>query len=333
MDYTLKGLKLLFIPFEGNNFRPKFLQSKVLFYFAVFLFIFKLSASIVSVNFSQNIFFADVTRTALMNLVNQSREAQGLGILAENQKLDQAAMLKAEDMLKNDYFAHNSPQGIAPWYWFLQSGYNYRYAGENLAIGFMDSKEIFNAWFNSPSHKENILNPNYKESGLAILNGNLGGGETTVVVQLFGSPLSMVKETALSIGRQAEIQQPIKETEQNPRTIDNQSTAENLENDREVLSQTSEYPVLKTAGPENSNTLYLKFLNFIYYQYDEIIETAIYGFFLLIVVAILLNIVIYFNIQHKDLVIRSIIIIILLLLIVLIDRGFITLFFSNEITI
>jgi hypothetical protein len=327
MDNTLKVLKLLFIPFEGNNFRPKFLQSKILFYFAVFLFIFRLSASIVSVNFSQNIFFADVTRTALINLVNQSREAQGLGILAENQKLDQAAMLKAEDMLKNNYFAHNSPQGITPWYWFLQSGYNYKYAGENLAIGFMDSKEIFNAWFDSPSHKENILNPNYKESGLAILNGNFGGGETTVVVQLFGSPLSMVKTI------QTEIQQPMKATEQNPRATNNQSTAENLENDREVLSQTSEYPVLKTAGPENSNTLYLKFLNFIYYQYDEIIEIVIYGFFLLIVVAILLNIVIYFNIQHKDLVIRSIIIIILLLLIVLIDRGAITLFFSNKITI
>lgn len=336
MDYTLKEgdffkkialqTKLLFIPSKDNNFCPKFLQSKILLYFAIFLLILKLFVSLISINFSQNIFFADVTKNTLMNFVNQSREAEGLNILIENKKLDQAAMLKAQDMLSNDYFAHKSPQGITPWYWFLQSGYNYKYAGENLAIGFLDSKEIFNAWYDSPSHKENMLNPNYKEFGLAILDGNFGGGEATVVVQLFGSPLVLAQKI------QPEVQQPPKIVEQSP-PINDQSASENLVNNEEVLSQTSEYPVLKTADKENSNTLYLQFLNFIYYRYDEILRTAVFGLLLLVAIAMLLNIVIYFNIQHTDLIVKSLLIIVLLLLTAFIDRSIITSIFPNRIII
>jgi len=34
------------------------------------------------------------------------------------------------------YFEHISPQGLSPWFWFRNRATNYRYAGENLAIGF-----------------------------------------------------------------------------------------------------------------------------------------------------------------------------------------------------
>ena len=330
MDYTLEGekffkktalqFKLLFIPFKANNFRPKFLQSKILLCFVVCLFILKLFTSVLSVNFPKNIFFADVTKIALMNFVNQNREAKGLQPLIENEKLDQAAMLKAQDMVKNSYFAHQSPQGITPWYWFLQIGYSYKYAGENLAIGFINSEEIFDAWYNSPSHKENMLNPNYKEFGTAILDGNFGGGETTVVVQLFGSPLVLVKQTQPTQPKA----QPQVIAEQNYLT-DNPSASENLQNNKEVLSQTSEYPVLKTADKNTANTLYLQFLNFVYYRYDEMLRTVVYGFLLLVAVAILLNVVIYFNIQHTDLIVRSVLILALLILTTVIDGNIIAL--------
>lgn len=324
MDYTLKEeeffektafqIKLLFIPFKANNFRPKFLQSRILLYFVVCLFVLKLFTSVISFNFPKNIFFADITKTALMNSINQNREAKGLQPLIENEKLNQAAMLKAQDMAKNNYFAHQSPQGVTPWYWFLRSGYNYKYAGENLAVGFLNSEEVFNAWYNSPSHKENMLNSNYKEFGMAILDGNFGGGKTTVIVQLFASPLVLAKQT-----------QPKKQQLAKPQTqVRALETAEQISpiNDQpaEVLSQNSEYPVLKAADKKNNNTLYLKFLNFIYYQYDEILKTTIYGFLLFIAVAILLNIVIYFNIQRADLIIKSFLIIALLILTAVIDE-------------
>ena len=318
MNYTLKKeeffkktalqIKFLFIPFKANNFRPKFLQSRILLYFVVFLFVLKLFTSVISFNFSKNIFFADITKTTLINSINQNRGAKGLQLLAENEKLNQAAMLKAHDMAKNNYFAHQSPQGITPWYWFLQSGYNYKYAGENLAIGFLNSEEVFNAWYNSPSHKKNMLNPNYKEFGMAVLDGNFGGSKTTVIVQLFASPLVLAKQTQPKKKQLAKTQTQVRAPE----------TAEQISsiNDRpaEVLSQSSEYPVLKVAGKENSNTLYLRFLNFTYYRYDKILKTTTYGLSILVGVALLLNIIIYFNIQHTDLIVKSFLIIVLLII-------------------
>src|SRR6185436_7850636 len=102
--------------------------------------------------------------------------------------LNKAAMAKAQDMVKNGYFAHESPQGISPWYWFKQAGYVYKYAGENLAVGFVDSKTVYDAWFNSPSHKANLLNKNYTQVGTAIVSGF--DGNSIVVVQEFGRPLA-----------------------------------------------------------------------------------------------------------------------------------------------
>lgn len=339
MDYTLEGeeffkktayqIKTLFVPFEENNFRPKFLESKFLLYCVLCLFILRIFTSVISVNFSKNIFFADVTKNALVNYVNQSRQAEGLQPLIRSEKLDQAAMLKAQDMIDNDYFSHQSPQGVTPWYWFLKTGYNYKFAGENLAIGFLNSNEVFDAWFNSPSHKENMLNPNYKEIGTAILDKNFGEGKTTLVVQFFGSPLVLSKKT------QPIVQQPVVQQIVNDST-DSQLIPENLPEDqenKEVLSQTSEYPVLKAVSGDNSNTLYLKFLNFIFYRYDEILKAITYAMMTLVAIALLLNIVIYFNIQHTDLILRSIIIIVLLASATLIDRNIIALFLPQRIII
>ena len=164
------------------------LQSKILLYFSVCLLISKILLSLVFINFPSNLFFADITKTAFVNMLNETRGSFGLDSLTESQALDEAAQMKADDMVQKQYFSHISPQGLTPWYWFLQSGYEYKYAGENLAIGFYDSKEAFNAWLNSPSHRENMLNKNYKEVGTAVLTG-FGPNNAVVVVQLFGAQL------------------------------------------------------------------------------------------------------------------------------------------------
>src|SRR3989344_3788824 len=143
--------KKLFIPGIHNDYRPAFLQSSILLYVVIGLLLIKIISVGLFTPFFKNIFFADITKTALVNLLNQDRQNAGLGVLAENEKLNQAAMLKAQDMVKNGYFSHQSPQGITPWYWFGQAGYQYKYAGENLAVGFINSDEVFNAWFSSPS--------------------------------------------------------------------------------------------------------------------------------------------------------------------------------------
>ena len=69
-----------------------------------------------------------------------------------------------------------------------KADYDFVYAGENLAINFEDSSEVSSAWMNSPKHKENILNGNFTEIGIATEKGFYNGKETIFVVQMFGSP-------------------------------------------------------------------------------------------------------------------------------------------------
>ena len=176
MDYAdifnkiFSKVRDLFIPSQNNDYSPKFLQSEILPWFVVCLLVVKI-VSIGIFNIPKSVFFADITRADLVNLLNQKRGEARLGALTEDSKLNQAALLKAQDMVRGNYFAHQSPVGVTPWFWFRKVGYNYKYAGENLAVGFINSDDVFGAWYNSPSHKENLLNPNYRQIGTAVLYG------------------------------------------------------------------------------------------------------------------------------------------------------------------
>lgn len=148
--------------------------------FAVSLFSFALVYSV---------FSSDITPSKVIELTNHARTANGMGTLSENSKLAQAADAKARDMIKNDYFAHTSPSGKDPWYWMKKAGYEYKAAGENLAINFTDAKEEQSAWMDSKTHRANILNANYKEIGVAVVEGKIDGQNSIVTVQMFGTPL------------------------------------------------------------------------------------------------------------------------------------------------
>lgn len=126
--------------------------------------------------------------SVLVNLANEERAADNLSELSVNPLLEKAAQMKADDMATKSYFAHNSPNGETPWYWIKEAGYEYTYAGENLAVNFRDSKEVHTAWKNSRGHFLNIINPKYTEVGIATSTGIYKGREAVFVVQMFGSP-------------------------------------------------------------------------------------------------------------------------------------------------
>lgn len=132
---------------------------------------------------------ADYSAGTLVSMTNSARGRNGLGSLSVNSRLTSAAYSKAQDMLANQYFAHTSPSGRTPWDFIKGAGYNYSYAGENLAIGYSDASELFSAWIASATHRENILNPNFREIGIAVISGTYEGVETIIVAQEFGAPL------------------------------------------------------------------------------------------------------------------------------------------------
>lgn len=127
-----------------------------------------------------------ISAQELLILTNKERQNNGLSTLKLNDQLTQAAAMKAKDMFANNYWAHNSPQGKTPWVFVKKAGYEYLFAGENLARGFTLSADVVDAWMASKSHKENMLSPHYQDVGFAIEDGRLSGEDTILVVEMFG---------------------------------------------------------------------------------------------------------------------------------------------------
>jgi uncharacterized protein YkwD len=143
-------------------------------------------------------YFAAVFASVLVDQTNGVRQTESLGTLKTNPILEHAARLKVEDMVAKGYFSHNSPDGKTPWYWFDKAGYNYAAAGENLAVNFVDSQDVTNAWMQSPTHRANIMSGNYTEIGIAVMSGMYKGREAIFVVQEFGRPSVRAQETLVS---------------------------------------------------------------------------------------------------------------------------------------
>lgn len=129
----------------------------------------------------------------IIQLTNQKRSENGLPALSTNSLLAQAAAAKGANMFSENYWAHNSPSGKTPWVFISAAGYKYVYAGENLARDFSDAASVINAWMNSPSHRSNLLDKNFKEIGVAVLSGKLTGTDGILVVQEFGSAVGGVQ--------------------------------------------------------------------------------------------------------------------------------------------
>lgn len=139
---------------------------------------------------------SDINQQDLIKLTNEQRQKNGLPSLKENSALDKAAEEKAKNMFEENYWAHYSPSGKSPWDFISGSGYKYSYAGENLAKSFYTSKDVVDAWMASTmGHKENVLNKKYTEIGMAVMEGELNGQKTILVVQEFGTPVDYIAQT------------------------------------------------------------------------------------------------------------------------------------------
>lgn len=193
-------IKNWFLPTKENNFQPSVLSDRAI---SIFILLFLLVKVIFSFNLilvKQSSLFADISAQRIIFLTNEVRQQYNLSLVQEDPLLNKAAQNKAEDMFKNKYFSHYSPAGISPWYWMDKSGYDYYYAGENLAMNFLDTEEVIKGWLNSPSHKENLLNKDYKDMGIAVVSGDFNdeGINRILVVQLFGSKAKPIVPVAMA---------------------------------------------------------------------------------------------------------------------------------------
>ena len=117
----------------------------------------------------------------VFNLINQKRAENGLAALVMDDDLQNVARVKAQDMVNNNYFAHNSPTYGTPFQMMKSFGITYKAAGENIA-GNSSNTGAVNAWMNSEGHRANILSNNYNYTGVAVVKSPVYG---KVYVQMF----------------------------------------------------------------------------------------------------------------------------------------------------
>jgi len=113
----------------------------------------------------------------LLVQINVSREKGGccnelcfdsVPVLVENEKLRNAALSHAVDMVERSYISHNSPEGIDPVTRIRRTGYQSCSAGENIAAGEENPVIVLSDFLASYEHCLNVLESRYREIGIAV---------------------------------------------------------------------------------------------------------------------------------------------------------------------
>lgn len=117
----------------------------------------------------------------VFNLINAQRTKNGLSALKIDAEVQNVARIKAQDMVNNNYFDHNSPTYGTPFNMLNSFKVSYKTAGENIAGNSSNSAAV-TAWMNSSGHKANILNSSFNYTGIGVVNGSKYG---KIYVQMF----------------------------------------------------------------------------------------------------------------------------------------------------
>jgi uncharacterized protein YkwD len=201
LSLNINMLKNLFIPHQGNNYQPQALHPHRLLFHGVSAIIIKAIIVVAVLALPTSAWLTPDVLTAesekIVVLTNKIRTDQGLAVLQENSLLNQAAFNKVQDMLVGQYFAHMSPENKNLLYWLKSVGYGYAVAGENLAMGFSSAQNVVTAWTKSKTHYANLIDPDFKEIGVAMISGDFKDHDTTLVAQYFGRPKVTMKATSV----------------------------------------------------------------------------------------------------------------------------------------
>ena len=120
------------------------------------------------------------------SMLNDVRSDAGAGPVTYNGLLGQAARRHANDMHANDFFEHEGSDGSTIGTRVSDTGYRYRYVGENIAWGQQSEASALDAWQGSTTgHKENNENPRHEHFALA----KAGSGQNTYWVLVLADPL------------------------------------------------------------------------------------------------------------------------------------------------
>ncbi len=167
-------------------------------------------------------------------LHNQTRESNNLATLCVSEILTQAAKSHSQEMIDKGYFSHNSYNGDSSSARLERFGYDsYKKVGENIAWGsgsLASPENIFQRWLDSPGHRENIFDSDYREVGIGTATGVCEGySDCTMYTVDFGVRQSSAPKEGADIPQGATTLQERADTPQRYDTIqDSNATGLNL---------------------------------------------------------------------------------------------------------
>ncbi|MFD7295025.1 CAP domain-containing protein [Streptomyces sp. NPDC059897] len=109
----------------------------------------------------------------VLSLVNQERSKVGCSAVTADSGLASLATAFSDDMAARDFFDHTDPDGATPWDRAKKAGIT-DLGGENIARGQANAQSVMDSWMNSPGHKANILNCDFKTLGVGVHFGSGG---------------------------------------------------------------------------------------------------------------------------------------------------------------
>lgn len=109
-------------------------------------------------------------------LASRARQAMGLAPLAVDDRLTAASEIQANAMASRDEMEHTLPGADLPTLVsrLVHVGFDYAWAGENIACNAFDPDTVVALWMDSPHHRDNILNPKATSIGVAVAYNNEG---------------------------------------------------------------------------------------------------------------------------------------------------------------
>lgn len=304
---TKQLIKDFFIPHEGNDHKPKSLHPKTLALYLLAALLIKLAGTgILFFVYPNQAEMSRIFSGEIIELANQARKAEGLSPLRIDPILTQTAFQKGNDMLIREYFAHDSPDGKKPWMWIDKKKYDFVYAGENLALDFITSEGVHEAFMKSPGHRRNILNENYMDIGVAVINGTMFGKETDLLVQFFGT-----QRANLHVLEKQKFSYRAREKEEKP-NIQSSSAVVVRGGKIEEVSMPREDSLINNNGIK-----------------ERVANRAIFWmnvFFLslliFMLILLLMNIVIKFHIQHGSVIMQTLVVVAIISILLLTKLHF-----------
>lgn len=109
------------------------------------------------------------------------------GALRRSGRLDDAALLHAQDIAARGEMGHDGSDGSTAAERVDRAGYDWRVVGENVAAGQSTAEEVVDTWLASAGHCKNLMDPRFSETGVAVAT-NSNDDQVIFWVQVYASP-------------------------------------------------------------------------------------------------------------------------------------------------